>query len=42
MFLVIFFPVLGRNGYNSNPDLIIALFCGLCTFFALGFAVRCL
>ncbi|XP_020801065.1 endoplasmic reticulum metallopeptidase 1 [Drosophila serrata] len=40
MFLTIFFPVLGRNGYNTNPDLIIGLFCAICTFFALGFAVQ--
>ncbi|KAH8252253.1 hypothetical protein KR038_011283, partial [Drosophila bunnanda] len=40
MFLTIFFPVLGRNGYNTNPDLIIGLFCAICTFLALGFAAQ--
>ncbi|BFG04134.1 endoplasmic reticulum metallopeptidase 1-like [Drosophila madeirensis] len=40
MFLVIFFPVLGRNNSGTNPDLIIALFCALCTFFALGFVAQ--
>jgi len=39
MFLVIFIPVLGRNGYSTNPDLIVGLLCGVCVFFALGFAV---
>lgn len=38
-FLVIFFPIMGRNGASTNPDLIIALTCGCCTLFALGFAV---
>nr|XP_017002688.2 endoplasmic reticulum metallopeptidase 1 [Drosophila takahashii] len=40
MFLVIFIPVLGRNGYNTNPDLIVALLCGVCVFFALGYAAQ--
>ncbi|XP_017039283.1 endoplasmic reticulum metallopeptidase 1-like [Drosophila ficusphila] len=40
MFLVIFIPVLGRNGANSNPDLIVALLCGVCVFFALGYAAQ--
>ncbi|KAH8275872.1 hypothetical protein KR026_003393, partial [Drosophila bipectinata] len=39
-FLVIFFPIMGRNGIGTNPDLIIALTCGCCTFFALGFAAQ--
>ncbi|XP_017039094.1 endoplasmic reticulum metallopeptidase 1-like [Drosophila ficusphila] len=40
MVLVVFFPITGRNGIGSNPDLIIALLCGACTFFALGFAAQ--
>ncbi|EDW47546.1 GM21368 [Drosophila sechellia] len=40
MFLVIFIPVLGRNGYSTNPDLIVGLLCGVCVFFALGFAAQ--
>ncbi|XP_017115330.1 endoplasmic reticulum metallopeptidase 1-like [Drosophila elegans] len=40
MVLVVFFPVTGRNGIGSNPDLIIAVLCGCCTFFALGFVAQ--
>ncbi|XP_052839792.1 endoplasmic reticulum metallopeptidase 1-like [Drosophila gunungcola] len=40
MFLVIFVPVLGRNGANTNPDLIIGLLSGICVFFALGYAAQ--
>ncbi|EDW09407.2 endoplasmic reticulum metallopeptidase 1 [Drosophila mojavensis] len=37
LFLVIFIPMMGRNGSSINPDLLIALICTLGTFFALGF-----
>ncbi|EDW01017.1 GH20688 [Drosophila grimshawi] len=37
MFLVVLIPMMGRNGSSLNPDLLIALLCGLGTFFALGF-----
>ncbi|KMY93172.1 endoplasmic reticulum metallopeptidase 1 [Drosophila simulans] len=40
MLLVVFFPITGRNGISSNPDLIIALLCGICTYFALGFVAQ--
>ncbi|XP_030383248.1 endoplasmic reticulum metallopeptidase 1-like [Scaptodrosophila lebanonensis] len=36
-FLCVFIPMMGRNGSAINPDLYIALMCGVCTFFALGF-----
>jgi len=42
MLLVVFFPITGRNGISSNPDLIISLLCGICTYFALGFVVSVL
>lgn len=37
--LVVYFPITGRNGIGSNPDIMIALICGACTFYALGFIV---
>ncbi|XP_050743428.1 endoplasmic reticulum metallopeptidase 1 [Drosophila biarmipes] len=40
MVLVVFFPITGRNGIGSNPDLIIALLCAFCTYFALGFVAQ--
>ncbi|XP_043644731.1 endoplasmic reticulum metallopeptidase 1-like [Drosophila teissieri] len=40
MLLVVFFPITGRNGIASNPDLIIALLCGICTYFAMGFVAQ--
>ncbi|EDX06745.1 endoplasmic reticulum metallopeptidase 1 [Drosophila simulans] len=36
-FLLVFFPMLGRFGHGTNPDLLIALICAVGTFFALGF-----
>ncbi|EDV36212.1 uncharacterized protein Dana_GF12845 [Drosophila ananassae] len=36
-FLQVFFPMLGRFGHGTNPDLLIGLICALGTFFALGF-----
>ncbi|KAH8401891.1 hypothetical protein KR009_008526, partial [Drosophila setifemur] len=36
-FLQVFFPMLGRFGHGTNPDLLIALICAIGTFFALGF-----
>nr|XP_041633023.1 endoplasmic reticulum metallopeptidase 1 isoform X2 [Drosophila kikkawai] len=39
IFLVIFFPAMGRNRDSSNPDMLIALICAMGTFFALGFVV---
>lgn len=39
-FLQVFFPMLGRFGHGTNPDLLIGLICALGTFFALGFVVR--
>jgi len=39
-FLLVFFPMLGRFGHGTNPDLLIALICAVGTFFALGFVVR--
>ncbi|XP_026842283.1 endoplasmic reticulum metallopeptidase 1 isoform X2 [Drosophila persimilis] len=38
-FLVVFFPMMGRNRDSINPDVLIALICALGTFFALGFVV---
>lgn len=38
-FLQVFFPMLGRFGHGTNPDLLIGLICALGTFFALGFVV---
>ncbi|XP_022227757.2 endoplasmic reticulum metallopeptidase 1 [Drosophila obscura] len=38
-FLVVFFPMMGRNRDSVNPDMLIALICALGTFFALGFVV---
>ncbi|XP_034479191.1 endoplasmic reticulum metallopeptidase 1-like [Drosophila innubila] len=37
MFLVIFIPMMGRNGSSINPDLLVAVLCAMGTFFALGF-----
>jgi len=39
IFLVIFFPAMGRNRDSANPDMLIALICAVGTFFALGFVV---
>jgi len=39
MFLVIFIPMMGRNGSSINPDLLVAVLCAMGTFFALGFVV---
>ncbi|EDW85577.2 uncharacterized protein Dwil_GK23156 [Drosophila willistoni] len=36
-FLVVFFPMMGRNGNSINPDLLIAILCAIGTFFAFGF-----
>ncbi|BFG04133.1 endoplasmic reticulum metallopeptidase 1-like [Drosophila madeirensis] len=36
-FLVVFFPMMGRNRDAINPDMLIAVICALGTFFALGF-----
>ncbi|EDW85781.2 uncharacterized protein Dwil_GK23251 [Drosophila willistoni] len=36
-FLVVFFPMMGRNGTTTNPDIMIALVCALGTLLALGF-----
>lgn len=39
LLLVIFFPIFGRSGSASNPDLIVALLCGCAVLSALGFSV---
>ncbi|EDV36213.1 uncharacterized protein Dana_GF12846 [Drosophila ananassae] len=39
IFLVIFFPAMGRNRDSANPDMLIALICAIGTIFALGFVV---
>ncbi|KAH8401894.1 hypothetical protein KR009_008525, partial [Drosophila setifemur] len=39
IFLVIFFPAMGRNRDSANPDMLIALICAMGTLFALGFVV---
>ncbi|KAH8253057.1 hypothetical protein KR032_003400, partial [Drosophila birchii] len=36
-FLLVFFPMLGRFGHGTNPDLLVALLCAVGCFFALGF-----
>ncbi|KAH8285616.1 hypothetical protein KR054_011701, partial [Drosophila jambulina] len=38
--LVVYFPITGRNGIGSNPDIMIALICGGATLFALGFIAQ--
>nr|XP_017033140.1 endoplasmic reticulum metallopeptidase 1-like [Drosophila kikkawai] len=40
MLLVVLIPITGRYGMGTNPDLMIALICGICTFFALGFIAQ--
>ncbi|KPU76086.1 uncharacterized protein Dana_GF26807 [Drosophila ananassae] len=40
LLLVIFFPILGRSGSASNPDLIVALLCGCAVLSALGFSAQ--
>ncbi|KAH8301329.1 hypothetical protein KR059_000274 [Drosophila kikkawai] len=40
MFLEIFFPIVGRMGRGTNPDLIIGLLCACCVFFSMGFAAQ--
>ncbi|KAH8285617.1 hypothetical protein KR054_011702, partial [Drosophila jambulina] len=40
MLLVVLLPITGRFGIGTNPDLMIALICGCCTFFALGFVAQ--
>ncbi|XP_030558012.1 endoplasmic reticulum metallopeptidase 1-like [Drosophila novamexicana] len=37
MFLIVFIPMMGRNGSSINPDLLVALLCTIGTFFAMGF-----
>ncbi|XP_020801014.1 endoplasmic reticulum metallopeptidase 1-like [Drosophila serrata] len=38
--LVVYFPITGRNGIGSNPDIMIALICGGATLFTLGFIAQ--
>ncbi|KAH8386240.1 hypothetical protein KR200_007727, partial [Drosophila serrata] len=40
MLLVVLIPITGRNGIGMNPDLMIALICACCTFFALGYIAQ--
>ncbi|KAH8252656.1 hypothetical protein KR032_001079, partial [Drosophila birchii] len=40
MLLVVLLPITGRNGIGTNPDLMIALICAICTFFSLGFIAQ--
>ncbi|KAH8271623.1 hypothetical protein KR018_011296 [Drosophila ironensis] len=40
LLLVVFFPIVGRSGSASNPDITVAFLCGCAVVFALGFTAQ--